>query len=95
MAEAIYPVPADFGAAARITPADFERLTAEARDNPDAFWSRELHRLDWMSVPTQMNESSFDEADFGVRRFWDTWRRPPSTHPRSAALSRPSLEREG
>ena len=71
MAEAIYPVPADFGAAARITPADFERLTAEARDNPDAFWSRELHRLDWMSVPTRMNESSFDEADFGVRWFAD------------------------
>ncbi len=71
MAEAIYPVPAEFGAAARIKPTDFDRLTAEARDNPDAFWARELHRLDWMTVPTRMNESSFDEADFAVRWFAD------------------------
>ena len=71
MTQAIYPVPAEFGAKARIGAADYGRLIAEARDNPDAFWARELHRLDWMTVPTRMSESSFDEADFGIRWFAD------------------------
>ena len=71
MTQAIYPVPAEFGAAARIKPADYDRLVAEARDHPDAFWARELHRLDWMTVPTRMSESSFGEADFAIRWFAD------------------------
>ena len=71
MSEAVHPVPAAFAARARITAADYERLTADARGNPDAFWARELHRLDWMRVPTRMDESSFDEADFDIKWFAD------------------------
>ena len=71
MNAAVYPVPAHFAAGARITAAEYEHLTAEAQGNPDAFWARELHRLDWMRVPTRMDESSFDEADFGIKWFAD------------------------
>jgi acetyl-CoA synthetase len=71
MAEAIYPVPADFGAAARIKPADYDRLVAEARDNPDAFWAEQAQRLEWMKAPTRAGNWSFDEADFGIRWFED------------------------
>ncbi|MEQ1688116.1 MAG: acetate--CoA ligase, partial [Sphingopyxis sp.] len=71
MSEAVYPVPAGFAANARVKAADYDRLYAEARDNPDAYWARELHRLDWMRVPTRMNESSFDEANFGIQWFAD------------------------
>ncbi len=71
MSAAIHPVPAEFGAKARIDASDYARLTAEARDNPDAFWSRELNRLDWMTVPSRMSESSFEEADFDIRWFGD------------------------
>ncbi|MEQ1725374.1 MAG: acetate--CoA ligase [Sphingopyxis sp.] len=71
MSEVVYPVPADFAASVRIKAADYDRLYQEARDDPDAYWARELHRLDWMRVPTRMDESSFDEGNFGVRWFAD------------------------
>ena len=71
MTEAIHPVPAGFVAAARVTPAALATMVSDARDNPDIFWARELHRLDWMRVPDRMGEWSFDEQDFGIRWFAD------------------------
>ncbi len=71
MSETVYPVPADFAAASRIRAEDYERLYAEARDNPDAFWGREIDRLDWMKKPTVFGNWSYEEADFGIRWFED------------------------
>jgi acetyl-CoA synthetase len=71
MSEAIYPVPADFAANARIRSEDYQRLYTEARDNPDAFWRREITRLEWMQTPTVMGNASFNEADFAIRWFED------------------------
>ncbi len=71
MSETVYPVPADFAAASRIRAEDYERLYAEARDNPDAYWLREIDRLDWMKKPTVFGNWSYKEADFGIRWFED------------------------
>jgi acetyl-CoA synthetase len=71
MSETVYPVPADFAAASRIRAEDYERLYAEARDNPDAFWGREIDRLDWMKKPTVFGNWSYEQADFGIRWFED------------------------
>ncbi|MBX9727324.1 MAG: acetate--CoA ligase, partial [Sphingopyxis sp.] len=71
MSETVYPVPADFAAASRIRAEDYERLYAEARGNPDAFWGREIDRLDWMKKPTVFGNWSYEEADFGIRWFED------------------------
>jgi acetyl-CoA synthetase len=46
------------------------RHEAVARD-PHAYWLNEAKRLDWTRFPTLTNESSFDEASFGVRWFAD------------------------
>ncbi|MCC7394477.1 MAG: acetate--CoA ligase [Sphingomonadaceae bacterium] len=71
MSDVVHPVPADFAAKARIKAADYDRLYAEARDNPDAFWQRELQRLDWITPPSQIKDVSFAEADFHIRWFAD------------------------
>ena len=71
MSDTVYPVPADFAATSRVRAEDYERLYAEARDNPDAFWAREIDRLDWMKKPTVFGNWSYNEADFGIRWFED------------------------
>lgn len=71
MSDVVHPVPADFAAQARIKRADYDRLYAEARDNPDAFWQRELQRLDWVKTPREIKDVSFAEADFRIRWFAD------------------------
>ncbi len=71
MSDVVHPVPADFAAQARIKRADYDRLYAEARDNPDAFWQRELQRLDWVKTPSEIKDVSFAEADFRISWFAD------------------------
>lgn len=71
MSDVVHPVPADFAAQARIKRADYDRLYAEARDKPDAFWRRELQRLDWVKTPSEIKDVSFAEADFHIRWFAD------------------------
>ena len=46
------------------------RHEAVDRD-PEAYWLEEAKRLDWYSIPTKANRSSFDEGDFGIRWFED------------------------
>ncbi len=68
MSDTIVPVPADWAARRRGDPAgDYERSLAD----PDAFWRDSVARLDWITMPTKMDESSFDEASFGIRWFAD------------------------
>jgi acetyl-CoA synthetase len=71
LTDALYPVPADFAAKARIRPADYTRLYAGAQGNADAFWLDQAKRLDWITPPSQAGDCSFDEADFRIRWFAD------------------------
>ena len=67
----IYPVPADFGAKARIGKEEYERLYQESVNDPDAFWARAAERLEWMKKPTRIKDTSFDLDDFRIRWFED------------------------
>jgi acetyl-CoA synthetase len=68
VSEMIVPVPDYWAKRAGQDPApDYAR----SLNDPDGFWKEAVKRLDWVTVPTRMNESSFDEADFGVRWFAD------------------------
>jgi acetyl-CoA synthetase len=71
MSDALVPVPTDFAAHARVGADALAAMVAEARATPDAFWARELHRLNWMTVPTRLDDSSFAAADFGISWFAD------------------------
>ena len=67
----LYPVPAAWAAKARVTEEDYTRLYARSLDDSTAFWLEQAKRLDWTRFPTKADESSFAEADFGVKWFAD------------------------
>ncbi|WP_426027486.1 acetate--CoA ligase [Brevundimonas sp. TWP2-3-4b2] len=51
--------------------AAYEGARTAARETPDAFWSEQARRLDWMMVPTVIKDVSFNKADFRIRWFAD------------------------
>ncbi len=71
MSQPLYPVPAEWAARAKVDRAKREAMYRESLDNPDAFWRREAHRIDWAKPFTQVSDWSFDEADFGISWFAD------------------------
>ena len=54
-----------------ITAATYAADHARSLADPAGFWRGELGRLDWITPPTLIDESSFHEADFQVRWFAD------------------------
>src|SRR5690606_12986280 len=40
-------------------------------EDPDGFWREQARRIDWMTPFTRVKETSFDEADFGIKWFAD------------------------
>jgi acetyl-CoA synthetase len=71
MGEAVIPVPGEWAKKALIDADRYERLYRESVDNPEGFWRSEATRLDWIRPFTQVKETSFHEADFGIRWFAD------------------------
>ena len=71
MSDDFFPVPGGWAKQAlmdRIArEADYDRSIGDAH----AYWLERAARLDWITPPTLANESSFAEADFGVRWFAD------------------------
>ena len=69
--EHVIPVRAEVAAQARITHADYNRLYAESIAQPDAFWGHIAQRLDWITPPTQVKDTSFALDDFHIRWYAD------------------------
>jgi acetyl-CoA synthetase len=67
----LYPVPAEWAAKAKVNDATYKAMYARSIDDAHAFWLDQAKRLDWVTFPTRTNESSFHEADFGVKWFAD------------------------
>jgi acetyl-CoA synthetase len=71
MNQSLYPVPAEWAARAHVDAAGYGARYAEALADPDRFWQREAQIVDWMVPFTTVDQSSFAEADFGIRWFGD------------------------
>ena len=71
MAEAIYPVPAAWSQDALIDGARYDAMYRRSVEEPEAFWAEEGRRLDWIKPFTKVKNTSFHEADFGIRWFED------------------------
>ena len=69
MTDALFPVPSEWAVNARIDATAYERLYAEARDNPESYWRREAAILDWMRPFNRAADWSFDKDDFHIRWF--------------------------
>ncbi|VWX51343.1 acetate--CoA ligase [Novosphingobium sp. 9U] len=71
MSQSVYPVPANWAADALIDEAKYHALYRRSVDDPDGFWRDEAARLDWIKPFTKVKETSFHEADFGIRWYGD------------------------
>ena len=71
MGEAIYPVPTDWAQTALIDEARYQDMYRRSVEDPDGFWRQEGLRLDWIKPYTEVKQTSYDEADFGIRWFGD------------------------
>ena len=63
--------PARSAGDAPIDDAGYARLYAESVRDPDAFWARVAQRLDWITPPTQVKDTSFALEDFHIRWYAD------------------------
>jgi acetyl-CoA synthetase len=67
----VHPVPAEWAATARIDAERYRAMYDEAASDPESFWKREAQRIDWMTPFTKVKNTSFNEADFGIKWFED------------------------
>jgi acetyl-CoA synthetase len=65
----LYPVPESFAAAAQVKRAAYEQMYAESTEDPNRFWQRIGHRIDWIEDFSQVKDTSFAEDDFHIRWF--------------------------
>src|SRR4249919_1628026 len=56
---------------APIDEAGYARLYAESVREPDAFWARVAQRLEWITPPTQVKDTSFALENFHIRWYAD------------------------
>ena len=66
----IVAVDREIAAKALIDQARYEDMTARAAADPDAFWAEEAQRIDWITPPTKIKNTSFD-GDVSIRWFED------------------------
>ena len=71
MTQAVYPVPAEWAEKALIDADRYEQMYRDSVEDPESFWQREAKRIDWTRPFSKVKETSFDEADFGIRWFAD------------------------
>jgi len=68
---ALHPVPAEWAAGAKINAERYAQMYRQSVEDPDGFWRREMQRLDWLKLPTQIKDTSFAADDFRIRWFAD------------------------
>jgi acetyl-CoA synthetase len=71
MSKDVFPVSAEWSKRAFINRDSYDRLYAEAASDPEGFWRREAQRIDWIKPFSRVKETSFHEADFGIKWFAD------------------------
>jgi len=71
MNQEIFPVTEEWTKRAFIDRETYERMYAQAAADPATFWQREARRIDWIKPFTKVKETSFNEADFGIKWFAD------------------------
>ena len=67
----IYPVPSDWAEKAFMTSDGYEAAYRRSLSDPENFWRNEAERIDWMTPFTKVKNTSFNEADFGIKWFED------------------------
>ena len=71
MAEAVYPVPANWAQDALVDEAAYHAMHRRSVEDPVGFWRDAAQRIDWITPFTTVKQTSFNEADFGIEWFAD------------------------
>ena len=71
MSDDFFPVPEAWATGSLMDRATRDADYARSIETPHDYWLERAQRLDWITPPTLTNESSFAEADFGVKWFAD------------------------
>ena len=71
MAEAVYPVPAEWAQNALVDEARYLDMYRQSVEDPDGFWREHAQRIDWIRPFTRVKETSYHEQDFGIAWFAD------------------------
>ncbi|MYL97918.1 acetate--CoA ligase [Novosphingobium sp. FGD1] len=71
MAEAVYPVSAEWARDALIDEGRYREMYERSVSDPESFWREEAQRVDWMRPFTVVKQTSFHEDDFGISWFTD------------------------
>ncbi len=69
MTEAIYPVPADWAANAKVNAASYAEKYARSIDDVEGFWREEAQRIDWIRPFETVKDTSYNKQDFHIRWF--------------------------
>jgi acetyl-CoA synthetase len=67
----LYPIRQEWADKALITEAGYKTAYQASINDPDSFWRSEAQRLDWITPFTKVKNTSFNEADFGIKWFED------------------------
>ena len=67
----IYPVPSDWAEKAFMTSDGYEAAYRRSLADPENFWRNEAERIDWMTPFSKVKNTSFNEANFGIKWFED------------------------
>jgi acetyl-CoA synthetase len=67
----VYPIPQEWADKALITEGGYRAAYQASITDPDGFWRKEAQRLDWITPFTKVKNTSFNEADFGIKWFED------------------------
>ncbi|MEO1493008.1 MAG: acetate--CoA ligase [Pseudomonadota bacterium] len=67
----LVPIPAESAARALISEEQYKELYAASVADPEAFWSNEMQRLDWITTPTKIKNTTFAHPDVSIKWFED------------------------
>jgi acetyl-CoA synthetase len=69
--QSVFPVPAEWATKAHVDARSYDDMYAQSVADPEAFWGIHGKRLDWIKPYTKVKNTSFHEADFGIKWYED------------------------
>lgn len=67
----VYPIYPEIAANAWADEATYQAMYRQSIDDPDTFWSEQAKRLDWMTFPTKIKNTSFAPGQVDIRWYED------------------------
>ena len=71
MSVSVHPVQPAWRQGAKLDDAGYQKMYAASVADPEAFWSEQGKRLDWIKPYTQVKDVSFDAKDLHIRWYHD------------------------